>query len=69
MTRYQLDLYDISIISFITIFSLLSRYDVFLFVITIIATDIVKGIGTYVGKVQEQKEYTSSAFGFTHIIT
>ena len=39
--------------------------DVFLFVITIIATYIVKGIG----KVQEQKECTSSAFGFTHIIT
>ena len=32
---------------------------------TIIATEIVKGIG----KVQEQKEYTSSAFVFTHIIT
>ena len=35
-----------------TIFSLLLQYDVFLFVITTIATDIVKGIG----KVQKQKE-------------
>ena len=52
-------------ILFITIFFLLSQYDVFLFVITIIATDIVKGIG----KFQEPKEYTSSAFGITHIIT
>ena len=40
---WELGLCDISIISFIAIFSLLSRYDVFLFVITIIATDIVKG--------------------------
>ena len=37
------DLSDISIKSFIAIFSLLSRYDAFLFVITIIAIDIVKG--------------------------
>ena len=34
---------DISIISFIAIFSLLSQYDVSLFVIMIIATEIVKG--------------------------
>ena len=52
-------------IDYIAIFSLLSQYDIFLFVITIIATDIVKGIG----KVQEQEEYTSSAFGFTHTPT
>ena len=39
----RLGLCIISIISFIAIFSLLSRYDVFLFVITIIATEIVKG--------------------------
>ena len=35
---------DITITSFVKIFPLLSRYDVFLFVITITATDIAKGI-------------------------
>ena len=40
---FSTGLCDILIISFIVIFSLLLRYDVFLFLITIIATEITKG--------------------------